>query len=144
LEYARNVLGFTDAEHEETAPHASRLFVSRLACSLVGRSMTVMLQPGSQVACLYGRSSAHEQYLCNFGVNPDFVDALRSGPLRIVGSDEEGVVRVVELAEHPLFVGTLFVPQLTSTPSSPHPLITGFVKACLVGASATQAVATTH
>ncbi len=144
LEYARNVLGFTDAEHEETAPHASRLFVSRLACSLVGRSMTVMLQPGSLVARLYGRSSAHEQYLCNFGVNPAFVDALRSGPLRIVGSDDEGVVRVVELAEHPFFVGTLFVPQLTSTPSSPHPLITGFVKACLLGESATQAVATTH
>lgn len=45
LEYARNVLGFGDAEHEETHPHASRHFISRLACSLVGRTMTITLQP---------------------------------------------------------------------------------------------------
>jgi len=43
LEYARNVLGFADAQHEETAPHASRRFISQLACSLVGRSMSITL-----------------------------------------------------------------------------------------------------
>ena len=40
-----------------------------------------------------------EQYECNFGVNPDYVPTLAAGALRIVGSDDEGVVRVVELAE---------------------------------------------
>src|SRR4051812_32172094 len=131
IEYARNVLGVVDAQHEETEPNAPRLFISRLACSLVGRSMTVALQPGSLVSRVYGRTSVQEQYLCNFGVNPEYVDSLRSSPLRIVGSDAEGMARVVELPEHPFFVGTLFVPQMTSTASSPHPLVSAFISACL-------------
>ena len=131
LEYARNVLGLADAQHEETDPHAGRLFISRLACSLVGRTMSITLQPDSLVARTYGQTSIQEQYHCNFGVNPRYVEVLRPSTLRIVGSDDEGVVRVVELAGHPFFVGTLFVPQLISTASAPHPLISGFIKACL-------------
>jgi CTP synthase (UTP-ammonia lyase) len=128
LEYARNVLGFPDAEHEETNPHSSRPFISRLACSLAGRAMSIILQPDSLVARCYGQTCIQEQYRCSFGVNPDYVEVLGASELRIVGSDDEGVVRVVELAEHPFFVGTLFVPQLISTPSAPHPLISGFLK----------------
>lgn len=130
LEYARHVLGFTGAEHEESAPAASPLFISRLACSLVGRTMTITLEPGSMLAGIYGRSSVQEEYLCNFGVNPDFVDTLRAGALKIVGSDTEGAIRAVELPGHPFFVGTLFLPQHRSTPSSPHPLVSAFIRAC--------------
>src|SRR5439155_11040585 len=57
LEYARNVLGFAEAEHEESAPNASPLFISRLACSLAGRTMTISLQPDSMLARVYGRSA---------------------------------------------------------------------------------------
>jgi CTP synthase (UTP-ammonia lyase) len=128
LEYARNILGFADAQHEESNPGGSRLFISRLACSLVGRTMTIKLEPGSLVARMYGRTTVQEQYHCNFGVNPDCVEVLRSGALQVVGSDDEGIVRAVELAEHPFFVGTLFLPQHTSTRSAPHPLISGFLK----------------
>lgn len=134
LEYARNVLGFTDAEHEESAPQASRLFISRLACSLAGRTMTITLEPGSMLARIYGRSNVQEQYLCNFGVNPGFEDTLRSGALKVVGSDAEGVARAVELPGHPFFVGTLFLPQHRSTPSGPHLLVSAFIGACLRGA----------
>jgi len=130
LEYARDVLGFADAEHEETEPQASQLFISRLTCSLVGRTMNITLQPDSLVARSYGRTQIQEQYHCNFGVNPKYVDILRSSALQIVGSDDEGVVRAVELTSHPFFVGTLFIPQLTSTRSARHPLVTAFVKAC--------------
>src|SRR5947209_2981102 len=121
LEHARNVLGFPDAEHEESSPQASRLFVSRLACSLVGRTMTITLEPGSMLHGLYGRNEVQEQYLCNFGVNPAFVETVRSSKLGIAGSDSEGAVRAVELPGHPFFVGTLFLPQLSSTTSTPHP-----------------------
>ncbi|MGI8602308.1 MAG: CTP synthase C-terminal region-related (seleno)protein [Verrucomicrobiales bacterium] len=131
LEYARSVLGLADAEHEEIMPHASRLFISRLACSLVGRALIVTLDPGSLVARLYGRLNAEEEYFCNFGVNPDYVNVLRSGALQIVGSDDEGEARVVELAEHPFFIGTLFIPQLRSLGTAAHPLVSGFIKACL-------------
>jgi CTP synthase (UTP-ammonia lyase) len=129
LEYARNVLGFSDAEHEESAPQATRQVISRLSCSLVGRTASISLKPDSLVARTYGRTRIQEEYRCNFGLNPEYADALRSTALRIVGSDDEGAVRVVELAEHPFFVGTLFVPQHTSSPSAPHPLVSGFVKA---------------
>jgi len=129
LEYARNVLGIADAEHEETAPGATRLFISRLQCSLVGRTMTIRLQPDSLLGRLYGRNTAEEQYHCNFGVNPECVSTLFSGDLRVAGSDDEGVARAVELAGHPFFAGTLFLPQHNSRAAAPHPVICGFLKA---------------
>jgi CTP synthase (UTP-ammonia lyase) len=93
--------------------------------------MTITLAHGSMAARLCGRTSIQEEYRCNFGVNPDYEDRLRQTELRVVGSDAEGTVRAVELAGHPFFVGTLFLPQHTSTPSNPHPLISGFISACL-------------
>lgn len=130
LEHARNVLGFGDAQHEETSPEAPRLFISRLACSLAGRAMTISLEPDSLIAEAYGHTKVEEGYYCNFGVNPEYVDVLRSNALRIVGSDAEGVVRAVELPGHPFFVGTLFLPQHNSKPGAPHPLISRFVSVC--------------
>jgi CTP synthase (UTP-ammonia lyase) len=129
LEFARNTLGIDDAAHAEYDPYASRLFISKLACSLVGRRLPISLLAGSLVASVYGTTSIIEQYYCNFGVNPRYVSELRSMDLRIVGSDAEGEVRVVELEDHPFFIGTLFVPQLSSTPERPHPLIVGLVEA---------------
>lgn len=129
LEYARNVLGFQDAQHAEYDPYASNLFISQPACSLAGRSMELRLVLGSRVAAIYGAEHAVEEYYCNFGVNPDKVSLLRQGALQISGSDAEGEIRVVELCDHPFFFGTLFVPQLRSTKAKPHPLVNAFVKA---------------
>jgi CTP synthase (UTP-ammonia lyase) len=129
LEYARNVLGFRDAHHAEYDPYASDLFISELVCSLAGREMQLSFVQGSQVAAIYDSLSTTEQYYCNFGVNPDRVALLKSGPLRITGSDSEGEVRVIELPGHPFFLGTLFVPQTRSMPEKPHPLVTAFLKA---------------
>jgi CTP synthase (UTP-ammonia lyase) len=133
IEYARNVLGFKDAQHAEYDPNASNLFVSKLACSLVGREMELRFAPGSQVAGWYGGLRAVERYYCQFGVHPDRVALIRSGPLKVVGSDSEGEIRVVELPGHPFFVGTLFVPQMRSTQESPHPLVSAFVAAAIRG-----------
>ncbi|MCL7421870.1 MAG: CTP synthase [Methylobacter sp.] len=129
IEYARNVLGFEDAQHAEYDPYASRLFISQLACSLAGRQMQLNFAPGSQVAGIYGEISVKEHYYCNFGINPDCVHELQQGPLRISGSDAEGEIRVIELPGHPFFIGTLFVPQARSTPETPHPLVTAFLAA---------------
>ena len=81
------------------------------------------------MAAIYGATTVVERYYCNFGVHPDRVGLLRSGPLRIVGSDAEGEIRVVELPGHPFFVGTLYVPQTRSTPTTPHPLVSAFLRA---------------
>ncbi len=129
IEYARTVLGLEDAEHEESSPDAAHQVISRLACSLVGRTLTIRFQPGSLVARAYGHDTAQEQYLCNYGVNPDYAAMLSKGDLHVVGSDAEGTIRAVELAGHPFFVGTLFLPQHHSTAEAPHPLIVAFLKA---------------
>lgn len=132
LEYARNVLGIVDAEHEESSPRAARLFITRLACSLVGRTMTIDLKRGSKLASIYGQHTPREQYLCNYGVEPALVDTLLTGGLQVSGSDAEGAMRAVELPQHPFFIGTLFLPQHTSTAEHPHPLISAFITACAV------------
>ena len=131
LEYARNVLGFRDAQHAEYDPYASMLFVTQLACSLAGREMRLSFTAGSRVAAVYGALEATEEYYCNFGVDPEHVLLLRTGPLRITGADAEGDVRVIELPGHPFFLGTLFVPQTRSTPERPHPLVMAFVEAAV-------------
>lgn len=129
LEYARNVLGFKDAQHAEYDPYASKLFISQLVCSLAGREMQLSFVPGSRVSEIYGGLTAREHYYCNFGVNPECIPELKRGPLKISGSDVEGEVRVIEHPVHPFFIGTLYVPQMRSTPEAPHPLVTAFVGA---------------
>src|SRR5262245_48276460 len=131
IEYARNVLGFKDAQHAESDPDASHLFISKLACSLVGREMMLRFEADSQVSTIYGALTAVEQYYCQFGVNPDYVPFLKSGPLKVTGSDSEGEIRVFELPGHPFFIGTLFVPQSRSRPETPHPLVTAFLQAAM-------------
>jgi CTP synthase (UTP-ammonia lyase) len=129
IEYARNVLGFMDASHAEYDPYASNLFISQLECALSGRAMELTFSPGSRVAEIYGATTVTEEYYCNFGVNPNHISLLKSGPLKITGSDSEGEIRVIELPGHPFFLGTLFVPQTRSTAEQPHPLVTAFMKA---------------
>lgn len=131
IEFARNLLGFKDAQHAEYDPYASTLFISQLACSLAGREMQLTFVPGSQVAAIYGDLGATENYYCNFGVNPDCIEELKRGPLSITGADVEGEVRVIEYPGHPFFIGTLFVPQTRSKPEMPHPLITAFLRAVI-------------
>lgn len=129
LEFARNVLGIRDAQHEEYDPYASRLIVSRMACSLMGQEMGILLAPGSKTARAYAAALIIERYYCNFGVNPDYVDQISLAGFGVVGMDAEGECRVMELSQHRFFVGTLFVPQARSRPEQPHPLITAFLLA---------------
>ena len=128
LEYARSVLGIADAQHAEYDPYASRLFVVPLSCSLIGQRMRVTLAEGSSAAEIYGRSETEEEYYCDFGLNPDHEREIEDGGLRISGRDEHGEARVVELPEHPFFIATLFVPSLSSTAETPHPLIAGLIR----------------
>ncbi len=131
LEYGRNVLGLADADHAEYDPYASVLFVSRLACSLVGKRMAVVVRAGTLAARLYGRNLVEENYYCNFALDPRFQPQLATAGMTISGVDERHDARIVELAEHPFFLATLFVPQIASTAQQPHPLVRGFVAAAV-------------
>jgi CTP synthase (UTP-ammonia lyase) len=129
IEYARNVLGFADAQHAEYDPYASNLFISKLTCSLVGHQMRVEIKPDSKVRGHYGTGVAKEQYYCNFGLNPEHQSRIHEGGLRVVGVDQDGEARILELPGHNFYVATLFVPQLSSSAQRPHPIIVAYLEA---------------
>ncbi len=131
MEYARNVLGLADAEHEETAPDAPALVVSRLACSLVGKTESVRIYPHTLTHQAYGRDEAREHFRCNFGLNAKYAAYFPNGPLKVAGVDREGEARVVEFSGHPFFVATLFLPQLISRPDAAHPLVLAYLRAAI-------------
>jgi CTP synthase (UTP-ammonia lyase) len=129
VEYVRDVLGIDGAEHAETSPDAERLAITPLACSLVGQQHRIHILPGTRAAELYGRDEAVERYYCSYGLNPAYRPALEDSGLRVTAEDDEREVRIVELDGHPFFLGTLFLPQMTSSEDEPHPLLVGLADA---------------
>ena len=129
MEYARNVLGITEADHAETSPETSVPLIHRLECIIVGQVRPVRVLSGTIASRAYGKDMSSEHFRCNFGLNPDYRGRIEDGELRVSGVDDNGEVRIIELVHHPFFVATLFLPQLSSVPSAPHPLITAFLRA---------------
>jgi CTP synthase (UTP-ammonia lyase) len=70
-----------------------------------------------------------EAYHCSFGLAPRYHSLLADGALRITGLDANGEARVVEIAEHPFFIATLFQPELSAFADVAHPLIGAFLRA---------------
>jgi CTP synthase (UTP-ammonia lyase) len=130
VEYARNVLGWADADHAETAPNSARAVISSLQCALVEATGSVRLFAGTRIAAAYGASEATEGYRCRYGLNPEFRAALVAGPLRAAADDETGEVRAVELDHHPFFVATLFQPERAALKGRSAPLVGSFLEAC--------------
>jgi CTP synthase (UTP-ammonia lyase) len=129
IEYARNVLDWTDAEHAEVVPDARRPVITLLDCALVEATDTVRFIPGSRIASIYGCEESTEGYRCSYGVNPEFQATLVSGPLRAGAKDAMGEIRAVELDDHPFFLATLFQPERLALKSRLPPLVVAFVRA---------------
>ena len=113
------------ADHAESSPHAPHLAVTPLVCSLAGQELEVRLVHGTRAAEAYDRPTTVESYSCSYGLNPDYLEPLVDAGLVVSGRDDEDQVRIVELPRLRFFVATLFVPQLSSTPGAPHPLVRG-------------------
>lgn len=129
LEYARNVLGWSDAVHGEESQEG-RAVIAELQCSLVEVRDEVRLLPGTRIAAAYGREEIVEGYHCRYGVAPDFESMLEGGPLRVTARDRDGGVRAVELEGHPFFVATLFQPERAALAGEPVPLVNALLSAC--------------
>ncbi len=114
VEHARNLAGIADASHAEYGPSGSPV-ITLLECSLQDQRITVGLAPGSLLAELHGAQSVVEHTTCSYGLAPELQ--------HIAG--EHGIERV----DHPFFVGTLYQPQLRSTPGAPHPIFLGLIDA---------------
>ena len=103
--------------------------ISKLTCSLVGTTQTITIVPETLAHRAYGTTAVTEQFACNYGLNPAYREPLSAAGLHVVGLDPTGEVRIVELRAHRFFLATLFLPQLSSGPDRPHPVITAYLQA---------------
>jgi CTP synthase (UTP-ammonia lyase) len=130
VEHARSLAGIRDASHAEYGGGGTAV-ITALVCSLQGREITVDLAPGSLLAWLCGSARVIERTTCDYGLAPEMQHLAGEYGMRVAGTDDTGEVRAVERPDHPFFVGTLYQPQLRSTPDRPHPLFLGLLRAAL-------------
>jgi CTP synthase len=90
------------------------------------------LRPGSKAAQAYGVQQISERHRHRWEVNNAYRDVLAEHGLRLSGqSPDGGLVEMVELPDHPWFLGCQFHPELKSRPNRPHPLFAAFIGAAL-------------
>ncbi len=91
-----------------------------------------MLAEGSRVRDIYGYDIIRERHRHRYEVNTNYREALEQVGLRFSGMSPDGLLpEIVEIPEHPWFVGVQFHPELRSKPFDPHPLFTSFIKAAI-------------
>lgn len=93
----------------------------------------ILMQQGSKAAEVYGSDSVVERHRHRFEFNDNYANQLSEAGLFISGrsDDSNGLVEIVELPDHPWFIGVQFHPEYTSNPRDGHPLFTGFITAAL-------------
>ena len=151
IEFARNVLGWTDAnstEFDKDSTHPVVGLISewqdadgsveqRGADADIGGTMRLgaqecQLLPGTLEHASYGKDSIVERHRHRYEVNNQLLPQLVAAGLQVSGRSEDGaLVEVVEVADHPWFVASQFHPEFTSTPRGGHPLFKDFVEAAL-------------
>ena len=90
------------------------------------------LAEGSKVRELYGKPEIYERHRHRYEVNNNLLPQLETAGLRVTGlSADRQLVEIVEVPNHPWFVGVQFHPEFTSTPRDGHPLCSGFIKAAM-------------
>jgi len=129
LEYARNVLGLTQAEHAESVPEAGMPLISQLSCALVETSAPIFLGEGTRIRAIYGQDRIEEGYHCSFGLNRTLEHLFEGTSLQVSGRGPEGEARALELNGHPFFLLTQFQPERRALSGSLPPLVAAFVEA---------------
>ncbi|MFK7814804.1 MAG: CTP synthase [Gammaproteobacteria bacterium] len=149
IDYARHVVGLSDAHSTEFVQGTKNPVIAlitewqdrdggverRNQSSDLGGTMRLgeqecKLQPGSLVHQMYGKDMIAERHRHRYEFNNTFMATLQNAGLSFTGtSSDESLMEVVEIKDHPWFIGCQFHPEFTSTPRSGHPLFSGFVQA---------------
>ncbi len=139
IEYARNVLGMENAHSTEMEPATPypviALMEEQKKIKNKGGTMRLgaydcKLEKGSIAATLYDSEIISERHRHRWEFNNQFLDAFTKSGLKPTGiNPEKGLVEIVELQNHPFFVGVQYHPELKSTVENPHPLFVGLVAA---------------
>ena len=149
IEYARNVLKLSGAHSSEFDNKTSHPVIglisewmdskgeiekrdenSDLGGTMRLGSQECLLSGNSLTSSLYGKNVIQERHRHRYEVNNNYLDQMESAGLNIVGkSRDKNLVEVVEINEHPWFIGCQFHPEFTSNPIDGHPLFKGFIDA---------------
>lgn len=149
IDYARSVCSLGSAHSTEFNPHSPHPVIAlvtewvsatgqvekRSADSDLGGSMRLgvqrcRLKSGSRVRAMYNSETISERHRHRYEFNNNYREQLTQKGLMLAGlSEDEELVEIVEIPDHPWFVGVQFHPEFTSTPRDGHPLFEGFVKA---------------
>jgi CTP synthase len=150
IEAARDLAGVANASSTEFGPSEEPVIglmtewikgnqlEQRTAGGDLGGTMRLgayeaVLQKGSRVSSIYGEAAQiFERHRHRYEVNIEYKERLEQAGLRFSGMSPDGVLpEIVEIPEHPWFVGVQFHPELKSKPFEPHPLFTSFIRAAL-------------
>jgi CTP synthase len=139
IEYARNVCGLDEANSSEFDPATPHRIIYKLreltGVDELGGTMrlgawTCKLEPNSQAAKAYTATEISERHRHRYEFNREYEAVLTGGGMRITGATPDGTyVEIVEVPDHPYFLGCQFHPEFKSKPLEPHPLFSSFIKA---------------
>ena len=144
IEYARNVLGWSDADSTEFDPGSGHpvidLMEEQRRVSGKGGTMRLgaydcRILPGSLAERCYGVPMIRERHRHRYEYNPRSREALEEAGLKVSGvNPQRDLVEIVEIPGHPFFIACQFHPEFLSRPQKAHPLFDGLVEAALKGA----------
>jgi CTP synthase len=139
IEFARNVCGLEDTNSSEFAPECDNAVISLMESQQhvtdVGGTMRLGAYPcrltrGSRAAEIYGVTEVSERHRHRYEVSNRYRDLFVQKGMKLSGLSPDGqLVEIIELADHPWFIGCQFHPELQSRPTRPHPLFAGFIAA---------------
>ncbi len=143
IEFCRNVLGMEGAnstEFDEDTPHPAVVFMPEISKTHMGGTMRLGTKPtpflvdDCKMRRLYGGAEhVDERHRHRYEVNPELIEQIESAGLKYVGKDETGQrCEIMELDDHPYFVGTQYHPEFKSRPNRPSPPFLGLLKAAVV------------
>jgi CTP synthase len=148
VEFARNVLHLDGAASTEMDPNTMHpviaLMESQKDVTEKGGTMRLGAYPchlkeGSLASQAYGKLDIEERHRHRYEFNNEYLQKFEAAGLKAIGlNPHEGLVEIVELENHPFFIGTQFHPELKSTVLAPHPLFVAFVKAAVAYANGTE------
>ncbi len=141
VDFARNVLGIDEATTSEYAPDASEQVINLMeeqkTVSDLGGTMRLgafdcSLTAGSKSAAAYGSPKVSERHRHRFELNNAYRSRLQEAGMLMAGVNEQlDLVEIVEVPDHPWFVGVQFHPEFKTRPMEPHPLFRDFIGAAI-------------
>jgi CTP synthase len=139
IEFARNVCGLDDSHSSEFAPECDNPVISLMESQQhvtdMGGTMRLGAYPcrlarGSLAVEVYGQAEVSERHRHRYEVSNKYRDLFVQNGMKLSGLSPDGsLVEIVELSNHPWFIGCQFHPELQSRPTRPHPLFAGFIAA---------------